>query len=259
MPVQCSGSLPPTRYSTGTAAGDEKPLHQRGLQAFAHRQLHVLVGDRGEVAHERPRDLAQPVAARRERGDLEQPRPDRVTPLRVTFKRAPGEQAASRSVELAGMPLRLLSSRRDSWRCPASNAATSASARSTTGSPTGGRFPLTRLPGSAACQEPSSGTTSGRGGPHHRDDHHHSVPFNGITPGRCAPRRPRRHRRLADRCGGPEPQPRRSRQPAAGGPGGQARARGFTGKHLTTGKEKTFRTSFLYIRCKIYLMRKIYW
>jgi hypothetical protein len=54
----------------------------------------VLLDDRGEVAHVRQRHLAQAVAARRERGDLEQPQANRVTPLLVALERAPGEQPA---------------------------------------------------------------------------------------------------------------------------------------------------------------------
>ena len=54
---------------------------------------------------------------------------------------------ASRNVELTGMPLRLLSSRSVSRRWAASKAASSENARSTTGSPSGGRLPRTRLAG----------------------------------------------------------------------------------------------------------------
>ena len=94
IPVQCSGILPPTRYRTGTALCEENRSTRVASMPLAHRELHVLLGHRGEVAHERQRDLAQAVAARRERGDLEQPQPDRVPPVLVALKRAPGEQPA---------------------------------------------------------------------------------------------------------------------------------------------------------------------
>ena len=72
----------------------------------------------------------------------------RPTVNRPSFPRSSAPQAisrpASRSVELVGMPLRRLSSPRLSERWPASKAASSANARSTTGSPCGGRRPRTR-------------------------------------------------------------------------------------------------------------------
>jgi len=45
-------------------------------------------------------------------------------------------------------------------------------------------------------------------------------------------------------------------QRAAGG--GQDGTAGPAGKQITTGKEKTCRTFFLYIGRKIYLLRKVY-
>ena len=72
-----------------------EPLHQGDLQPLPHGELDVLLGHRGEVAHERQRDLPQTVAARRERGDLEQPQPDRVLAVLVALQRAPGHQPAS--------------------------------------------------------------------------------------------------------------------------------------------------------------------
>jgi hypothetical protein len=52
----------------------------------------VLVGDLGQVAHERHGHLAQSVPARRQRGDLQQPQPDAVTPLLVTLQGPPADQ-----------------------------------------------------------------------------------------------------------------------------------------------------------------------
>jgi acetyl esterase/lipase len=69
-----------------------EPLDQRRLGAFAHGELDVLVGDLGQVAHERHGYLAQPVPARRQRGDLQQPQPDAVTPLLVTLQGPPADQ-----------------------------------------------------------------------------------------------------------------------------------------------------------------------
>ena len=69
-----------------------EPLDQRRLDALADGQLDVLTGDLGQVAHERHRHLAQPVPARRERGDLQQPQPDAVPPLLVTLQCSPADQ-----------------------------------------------------------------------------------------------------------------------------------------------------------------------
>jgi hypothetical protein len=76
----------------GDGAVRGEPLHQGDLEPLADGELHVLLGHGGEVAHERQGDLPQPVAARRERRDLEQPQPDRVAPFLVALERAPGKE-----------------------------------------------------------------------------------------------------------------------------------------------------------------------
>ena len=78
----------------GDSAVRGKPFHEGDLKPLAHSELHVLLGDRGEVAHVRKGDLPQAVAARRERGNLEQPQADRVATFLVALKRAPGKQPA---------------------------------------------------------------------------------------------------------------------------------------------------------------------
>jgi acetyl esterase/lipase len=88
--VQRQPAPDPVLHRRGLVGGE--PLDQRGLGALADGQLDVLAGDHGQVAHERHRDLAQPVPARRERGDLQQPQPDAVAPLLVTLQCPPADQ-----------------------------------------------------------------------------------------------------------------------------------------------------------------------
>ena len=89
----------------------------------------------GEVLGFRPLEL-----------DLYVPEADGpIPPVLVALQRPPADQVpASRRVELTGMPLRRLSSARLSRRRLASNAESSVSARSITGSPCGGRLPGAR-------------------------------------------------------------------------------------------------------------------
>ena len=54
------------------------------------------------------------------------------------------------------------------------------------------------------------------------------------------------------------PPSRRGTAGKATGPTGKATVSGVAGKHFTAGKEKTLRTPFLYIRQKVYMVRKIY-
>jgi hypothetical protein len=91
-PCAVQRHLAPDAVEHRDSAVRGEPLHQRDLESLAHRELHVLLGYRGEVAHERQGDLPQAVAARRERGDLEQPQADRVAPFLVALERAPGKQ-----------------------------------------------------------------------------------------------------------------------------------------------------------------------
>jgi hypothetical protein len=59
----------PVLHRRGLMRGE--PLDQRRLGALTDGQLDVLAGDLGQVAHERHRHLAQPVPARRQRGDFQ--------------------------------------------------------------------------------------------------------------------------------------------------------------------------------------------
>ena len=93
-PVECSGqpAADPVEHVHRLVRGE--PLDQQRLAALADGEQDVLAGDLLEVAHERQRDLLEPLAARRERGDLPQPQADGEPAVGAALQRAPGHQPA---------------------------------------------------------------------------------------------------------------------------------------------------------------------
>lgn len=96
----------PGEHRHRVPSGD--PLDVHPVQAVADGELDVLVGGLVQVLHERQRDVAEPVTARAQRGQLDQPQPDPVPAVLAALQGTPACQLADQPVRggqwEAGMP-----------------------------------------------------------------------------------------------------------------------------------------------------------